>query len=80
MERGVLAGDEKREGVILAFYSWATTPVFSHTLFFGRKKKLPAITLFLLSLYRIIPLGISSLTVAQLFLGRSIWAVFSQSI
>lgn len=31
MERGVLAGDEKKEGVILAFYSWAITQVFNHT-------------------------------------------------
>lgn len=30
MEREVLSDGEKKEGIILAFYSWAITQVFNH--------------------------------------------------
>ena len=45
---------------------------------FLAEKESPASTLLLLALYHIILLVKSSLIVAQLFLVRSIWAVFSQ--
>lgn len=37
MERGVLPGDEKKKGIILALYSWTITEMFNHTSFFWQK-------------------------------------------
>lgn len=74
MEREVLTGDEKKEGVILAFYPWTITQVFNHIIFWQEKMTCHYTAAPVPSPFNCIR---SSLIVAQLFSITIICAVFS---